>query len=49
MGLFDWLFGNRPKEPEKKNEGWFKLLNGYGEKMDEMMTESVKFLRSLEA
>lgn len=29
MGLFDWLFGNRPKEPEKKNEGWFKLLNGY--------------------
>ena len=29
MGLFDWLFGNRPKEPEKKYEGWFKMLNGY--------------------
>lgn len=29
MGLFDWLFGNRPKENEKKFEGSFKLLNGY--------------------
>lgn len=29
MGLFDWLFGNRPKEPDKKYEGWFKMLNGY--------------------
>ena len=29
MGLFDWLFGNRPKENEKKYEGSFRLLNGY--------------------
>lgn len=29
MGLFDWLFGNRPKENERKYEGSFKLLNGY--------------------
>lgn len=28
MGLFDWLFGNRPKEP-KKIETSFKMLNGY--------------------
>lgn len=28
MGLFDWLFGNRPKTPEKY-EGEFKLLDGY--------------------
>ena len=27
MGLFDWLFGNRPKEP--KFQDTFKLLNGY--------------------
>lgn len=29
MGLFDWLFGNRPKEPEKKYEGAFKMLTGH--------------------
>lgn len=28
MGLFDWLFGNRPKEP-KRIETSFKMLNGY--------------------
>ena len=28
MGLFDWLFGNKPK-PEGKYEGTFKMLNGY--------------------
>ena len=28
MGLFDWLFGNRPKTPGR-SEGKFKLLNGY--------------------
>lgn len=28
MGLFDWLFGNRPKE-QGKLEGSFKMLNGY--------------------
>lgn len=29
MSLFDWLFGNRPKEPEKKYEGAFKMLTGH--------------------
>ena len=29
MGLFDKIFGNRPKEPEKLYEGYFKMLNGY--------------------
>lgn len=28
MGLFDWLFGNRPKE-RGKYESSFKMLNGY--------------------
>ena len=28
MGLFDWIFGNRPKEKDKVAET-FKLLNGY--------------------
>ena len=28
MSLFDWLFGNRPKE-KGRYEGEFKLLNGY--------------------
>lgn len=28
MGLFDWIFGNRPKTPGR-SEGKFKLLNGY--------------------
>jgi len=28
MGLFDWLFGKRPKEPERV-ETSFKMLNGY--------------------
>jgi len=28
MGLFDWLFGNRPKTPGR-SDGKFKLLNGY--------------------
>ena len=28
MGLFDWIFGRRPK-PEGKFEGAFKMLNGY--------------------
>lgn len=28
MGLFDWLFGNKPKE-RGKYEGTFKMLNGY--------------------
>lgn len=28
MGLFDWLFGNKPKE-QGKYEGEFKMLNGY--------------------
>lgn len=29
MGLFDWLFGNRPKEPERSFDTTFKMLNGY--------------------
>ena len=29
MGLFDWLFGNRPKEPDRRYEETFKMLNGY--------------------
>jgi len=29
MGLFDWLFGNRPKEPTREFETTFKMLNGY--------------------
>ena len=30
MGLFEWLFGDRPKEPpEREYEGTFKMLNGY--------------------
>ena len=29
MGLFDKIFGNRPKEPEYNYEGVFKMLNGY--------------------
>ena len=29
MGLFDKIFGNRPKEPASRYEGVFKLLNGY--------------------
>lgn len=29
MGLFEKIFGNRPKEPEKVFEGYFKMLNGY--------------------
>lgn len=29
MGLFDKLFGNRPKVNEKEYEGTFKMLNGY--------------------
>ena len=30
MGLFEWLFGERPKEPpEREYEGTFKMLNGY--------------------
>ena len=29
MGLFDFLFGNRPKEPKTKYEETFKMLNGY--------------------
>lgn len=28
MGLFDWLFGNKPK-PQGKYEGQFRMLNGY--------------------
>ena len=28
MGLFDWLFGNKPKE-QGQYQGAFKLLNGY--------------------
>ena len=28
MGMFDWLFGNRPK-PNEKNAEAFKMLNGY--------------------
>ena len=28
MGLFDWLFGNR-KEPDRRYEETFKMLNGY--------------------
>ena len=28
MGLFDWLFGNRPKE-KGKYESSFRMLNGY--------------------
>ena len=28
MGLFDWLFGNKPKE-QGRYEGTFKMLNGY--------------------
>lgn len=28
MGLFDWIFGNRPKE-QGKYEGEFKMLDGY--------------------
>lgn len=29
MGLFDRIFGNRPKVNEKEYEGTFKMLNGY--------------------
>ena len=29
MGLFDAIFKNRPKEPEAKYQGAFKMLNGY--------------------
>jgi len=29
LGLFDWLFGNRPKEPDRRYEETFKMLNGY--------------------
>ena len=29
MGLFDWLFSNRPKEPTRDFETTFKMLNGY--------------------
>ena len=29
MGLFDRIFGNRPKVNEKDYEGTFKMLNGY--------------------
>ena len=29
MGLFEWLFGNRPKEPTRDFETTFKMLNGY--------------------
>ena len=29
MGLFDWLFKNKPKEPQGKYEGTFRMLNGY--------------------
>lgn len=29
MGLFDFIFGNRPKEPVRDYEGIFKMLNGY--------------------
>ena len=29
MGLFDWLFKTRPKEPERKYDGGFRMLNGY--------------------
>lgn len=29
MGLFDRIFGNRPKEKEKDYTGTFKMLNGY--------------------
>ena len=29
MGLFDRIFGNRPKEPAGRYEGVFKMLNGY--------------------
>ena len=29
MSLFDVIFKNRPKEPEKQYQGAFKMLNGY--------------------
>ena len=29
MGLFDLIFKNRPKEPDARYEGYFKMLNGY--------------------
>lgn len=29
MGLFDLFLKNRPKEPDPKFEGYFKMLNGY--------------------
>lgn len=29
MGLFDFLFGNRPKEPAREFDTTFKMLNGY--------------------
>lgn len=29
MGLFDLIFKNRPKEPDPRYEGYFKMLNGY--------------------
>ena len=29
MGVFDWLFKNRPKVKEKDYEGFFRMLNGY--------------------
>ena len=29
MGLFDRIFGNRPKEPKERVQDTFKMLNGY--------------------
>ena len=29
MSLFDFLFKNRPKEPDGRHEEVFKMLNGY--------------------
>ena len=29
MSLFDLIFKNRPKEPDPRYEGYFKMLNGY--------------------
>ena len=29
MSVFDLIFKNRPKEPDARYEGYFKMLNGY--------------------
>lgn len=41
MSLFEKLFGNRPKPPEDKFEGGFKMLNGYTPKFSDWGGRSI--------